>query len=155
MTMTEVKIGSVTSTDGTTIGYHQLGRGPGLVLLHGSMESAQSHVQLAEALANSFTVYLPDRRGRGLSGPYSKDYSVDRDVEDMAALLAETGAHNVFGVSSGAIIWLRAALTLSTIHRAAILNRRCSSTPPRRWPFWRASTGRWPRAGSRRPSSRP
>jgi pimeloyl-ACP methyl ester carboxylesterase len=120
MTMTEAKIGSVTSSDGTTIGYHQLGRGPGLVLLHGSMESAQSHVQLAEALANSFTVYLPDRRGRGLSGPYSKDYSVDRDVEDMAALLAETGAHNVFGVSSGAIIWLRAALTLSTIHRAAI-----------------------------------
>src|SRR5690348_4242592 len=58
---------SVTSKDGTTIGYRQLGHGPGVVLLHGAMESAQSHLQLAEALADTYTVYLPDRRGRGLS----------------------------------------------------------------------------------------
>src|ERR687896_2414995 len=45
----------VTSKDGTTIGYRQLGRGPALLLLHGHMESAQSHIQLAEALAASFT----------------------------------------------------------------------------------------------------
>ena len=66
--------GSVTSKDGTTIGYRQLGQGPGLVVLHGAMESAQSHTQLAVALASSFTVYLPDRRGRGLSGPFGKDH---------------------------------------------------------------------------------
>ncbi|MBC7810331.1 MAG: alpha/beta hydrolase [Burkholderiales bacterium] len=111
---------SVTSKDGTTIGYRQLGRGPGLILLHGSMESAQSHMQLAEALADSFTVYLPDRRGRGLSGPYSKDHSIRKDVEDMDALLTKTGAHTVFGVSSGALIWLQAALTLPAIHKAAL-----------------------------------
>ena len=111
---------SVTSKDGTTISYRQLGHGPGVVLLHGAMESAQSHMQLAEALADTFTVYVPDRRGRGLSGPYGKDYSMREDVEDMDALLTKTGAHNVFGVSSGAIIWLQAALTLPTIHKAAI-----------------------------------
>lgn len=110
----------VTSKDGTTIGYRQLGRGPALLLLHGHMESAQSHIQLAEALAASFTVYLPDRRGRGLSGPYGKDYSIQKDVEDMDALLTKTGAHYVFGVSSGGIIWLQAALSLSSIHKAAI-----------------------------------
>lgn len=110
----------ITSKDGTTIGYRQLGRGPALVLLHGHMESAQSHIQLAEALAASFTVYLPDRRGRGLSGPYGKDYSIEKDVEDMDALLTKTGARYVFGVSSGGIIWLQAALRLSTIHKAAI-----------------------------------
>lgn len=110
----------VTSKDGTTIGYHQLGHGPGLILLHGAMESAQSHMQLAESLAATYTVYLPDRRGRGLSGPYAQDYSIQKDVEDVDALLAKTGAHYVFGVSSGAIIALQAALSLAAIRKAAI-----------------------------------
>ncbi|HLY30190.1 MAG TPA: alpha/beta hydrolase, partial [Ktedonobacterales bacterium] len=57
--------GFVTSKDGVTIGYRQLGHGPGVVLLHGAMETAQSHMQLATAMADAFTVYLPDRRGRG------------------------------------------------------------------------------------------
>jgi pimeloyl-ACP methyl ester carboxylesterase len=112
--------GSVTSKDGTTIGYRQLGHGPGVLLLHGAFESAQSHMQLAEALADTFTVYLPDRRGRGMSGPYSKDYGIQKDVEDMDALLTKTGAYYVFGVSSGAIIWLHAALSLPAIRKAAI-----------------------------------
>jgi pimeloyl-ACP methyl ester carboxylesterase len=110
--------GFVTSQDGTTIGYRQLGHGPGVVLLHGAMSSAHNHIQLAEALADTFTVYVPDRRG--LSGPYSEDYSIQKDVEDMDALLTKTGAHNVFGLSSGAIILLQAALILPTIHKAAI-----------------------------------
>ncbi|MCQ6564083.1 alpha/beta fold hydrolase [Paenibacillus mendelii] len=111
---------SVTSKDGTTIGYRQLGHGPGLVLLHGTMESAQSHLQLAEALADTFTVYLPDRRGRGLSGPYSEDYSIKQDVEDLDVLLTGTGAYFVFGVSVGAIVCLQAALSLPAIHKVAI-----------------------------------
>ena len=112
--------GAVVSKDGTTIGYRQLGGGPGLVVLHGAMESAASHMQLAEALADSYTVYLPDRRGRGLSGPHGKPYGVREDVEDLDALLAKTGAHDVFGVSSGAIICLEAALALPAIQKAAI-----------------------------------
>ncbi len=112
--------GFVTSKDGATIGYRQLGHGPDVVLLHGAMESSQSHMQLAEALADVFTVYLPDRRGRGLSGPYGKSYSIREDVEDMDALLTKTGAHNVFGVSSGGVIWLQAALTLPAIYKAAV-----------------------------------
>ena len=112
--------GFVTAPDGVTIGYRQLGHGPGVVLLHGAMESAQSHMQLATALADAFTVYVPDRRGRGLSGPYNKEYSIQSDVADMDALLAKTGAHNVFGVSSGADIWLEAALSLPAIQKAAL-----------------------------------
>jgi pimeloyl-ACP methyl ester carboxylesterase len=111
---------SVISKDGTAIGYRQLGRGPGVLVLHGAMESAQSHMQLAEALADGFTVYLPDRRGRGLSGPYGNGHTIQKDVEDMDALLTKTGAHFVVGVSSGAIIWLHASLTLPAIHKAAI-----------------------------------
>jgi pimeloyl-ACP methyl ester carboxylesterase len=112
--------GFVTSKDGTTIGYRQIGRGPGLVVLHGAMESSQSHRQLAEDLADSHTVYLPDRRGRGLSGPYGTSYDVQEDVDDVDALLTQTGAHDVFGVSAGALIWLHAMLTLPAIHRAAL-----------------------------------
>ena len=111
---------AVASRDGTTIGYRRLGTGPGLVVLHGAMESSRSHLQLAEALSGSFTVYLPDRRGRGLSGPYAPTYSVRTEIEDMDALLEETGAHYVFGVSSGALIWLHAALALPAIRKAAI-----------------------------------
>ena len=111
---------AVISKDGTTIGYRQLGRGPGLVVLHGAMESAQSHMELAQALASDFTVYLPDRRGRGLSGPYGNDHTITKDVEDMEALLTKTGASLVVGVSSGAIIWLQAALGVSALHKAAI-----------------------------------
>ena len=113
--------GTVTSQDGTTIGYRQLGHGPGVVVLHGAMESAQSHMQLAEALADAFTVYLPDRRGRGTSGPFGAHYSIQTEVDDLHALLSKTGAHNVFGVSAGGLIALQAALTLpAAIHTAAL-----------------------------------
>ncbi len=84
------------------------------------MAPAHSHMQLAEALAEAFTVYVPDRRGRGLSGLYSEDHSIQKEVEDIEAIIAKTGAHNVSGVSSGGIICLQAALTLPAIHKAAI-----------------------------------
>jgi pimeloyl-ACP methyl ester carboxylesterase len=111
---------SVISRDGVTIGYRQLGHGPGLVILHGSMSTGYNHLQLAELLADAFTVYLTDRRGFGLSGPYSGEHTIENDVEDLDVLLAKTGAHNVLGVSAGSIISLKAALTLPAIHKLAI-----------------------------------
>lgn len=112
--------GAVTARDGATIGFRQLGHGPGLVMLHGAMESAQSHMQLAEALADAFTIYLPDRRGRGLSGPAGAGYSMRTEVDDLSALLAATGAQNIFGVSAGGLICLQAALSLPTIRKVAL-----------------------------------
>jgi pimeloyl-ACP methyl ester carboxylesterase len=111
---------SVASNDGTTIGYRQLGHGPGLVILHGTAESSHSHIELAEALADAYTIYLPDRRGRGLSGAYGAGYSVAKEVEDLDAILTQTGAHYVFGVSVGAIVSLQAARTLPSIQKLAI-----------------------------------
>lgn len=58
---------SVASRDGTTIGYRQVGSGPALILLHGSMSSGAHHVELARLLSDTFTVFVPDRRGRALS----------------------------------------------------------------------------------------
>ena len=79
---TSMTSGCVTSRDGTPIGYLKTGRGPAVVLLHCSMESARSHTLLAGALAGDFTVYLPDRRGRGLSGPHRPGHGVRTEVED-------------------------------------------------------------------------
>jgi pimeloyl-ACP methyl ester carboxylesterase len=113
-------VDSVISRDGTMIGYRRLGDGPGAILFHGAMSCSYSHLQLAEALADSYTVYVPDRRGRGMSGPYRGDHRVQTDVDDLAAVLKATGAHNVFGCSSGAIVALEAARTLPALRRAAI-----------------------------------
>jgi len=110
--LAELVAGSVESRDGTSIGYWKTGQGPAVVVLHGSMESARSHTLLAQALANDFTVYLPDRRGRGLSGPHRPDHSVRTEVEDLDAVLRESGATLAFGVSASGAIVLEAARTL-------------------------------------------
>ncbi|MEV0234125.1 alpha/beta hydrolase [Nonomuraea sp. NPDC050786] len=106
---------TVTSADGTTIGYYQVGRGPGLVISHGGMGSAYGHIQLAQALADTCTVYLPDRRGRGMSGPYRPGHGIQQDVADLEAVIAETGARYLFGLSVGGTIALQAALTMPDV----------------------------------------
>ncbi|MEP7290743.1 MAG: alpha/beta hydrolase, partial [Chloroflexota bacterium] len=112
--------GFVTSNDGTRIGYRQQGHGAGLVLVQGTMGTAQHFSELAGALAAHFTVYLPDRRGRGMSEAGGGSYSTQKEIEDLDALLSKTGAPFVFGLSSGAIITLQAALTLKSIQKFAI-----------------------------------
>ena len=67
-----IKTGSVTSRDGTLIGYRQIGDGTEVVLLHGAGQSSANLLALARALMDCFTVYVPDRRGRGMSGPYAE-----------------------------------------------------------------------------------
>ena len=116
----EPVLGSATSADGTTIGYRRFGRGPGLVLLHGSMSSGAHHTDLARFLADSFTLYVPDRRGRGLTGPYLGRDPLAEELEDLSALLEATGTSNVWGLSSGAVIALHAARTTPAITKVAL-----------------------------------
>jgi pimeloyl-ACP methyl ester carboxylesterase len=110
---------TVTSADGTTVGYRRLGQGPGVILLHGGMMASQNFMKLGRALSDTFTVFIPDRRGRGSSGPFGNGYSVSKDCDDVRALIEKTAARNVFGLSSGAIIALQAARTVPGIHRVA------------------------------------
>ncbi|MEV0605556.1 alpha/beta hydrolase [Polymorphospora rubra] len=112
--------GSVVSADGTVIGYRRLGAGPGVVLMHGSMMTAQNFTRLGAALAGDFTVYLPDRRGRGTSGPYGPDFTLRHAAEDVGALMAQTGSRNVFGLSAGAIPILRWAVERPAGYRIAL-----------------------------------
>jgi pimeloyl-ACP methyl ester carboxylesterase len=90
-----------------------------VVLLHGSNESARSHTRLALALADAFTVYLPDRRGRGLSGPHRPDHGICTEVEDLQAVLSASGAERAFGVSIGALIALETARIQPAIRQIA------------------------------------
>jgi pimeloyl-ACP methyl ester carboxylesterase len=101
----------VTSKDGTTIAYDRRGNGPALVLVDGALCSrAQGPMpELAETLADRFTVYNYDRRGRGDSGD-TGEYEVEREIEDLAAVIeAAGGSAYVYGSSSGAALALRAA----------------------------------------------
>lgn len=118
--MTSFSTRTFTSADGTDLTYRQIGTGPGLIVVHGAMEYADSHAELAALLADYFTVHLLNRRGRGGSGPFGPDYSVAREVADLDAMLAATEAEFVMGVSSGAIITLTAAQTLPAIRKAVI-----------------------------------
>jgi pimeloyl-ACP methyl ester carboxylesterase len=115
----DMTTGAVLSKDGTRIGYLRVGQGPAVVLLHGSNESARSHIRLAQALADAFTVYLPDRRGRGLSGPHRPDHGIRTEVEDLQAVLSASGAERAFGVSIGALIALETARIQPVIRRIA------------------------------------
>ena len=102
--------GSVLSKDGTTIGYLRLGAGPPLVMVHGSLGVAEVWLAVANLLADSFTCYLMDRRGRARSGD-APDYSIEREYQDVAAVLAVAGAKpHLIGHSYGAVCALGAAL---------------------------------------------
>jgi|SRR5580692_1822958 pimeloyl-ACP methyl ester carboxylesterase len=120
MTTTAYTENFVTSADGTKVSYRTLGSGPDVILLHGAMESAHSHMGMARALADRFTVHLPDRRGRGGSGPYPADYGIRVEIDDLAAVVAQTGATRVFGVSEGGLIVLAAARALPAIRQVAV-----------------------------------
>ncbi|MEV6331053.1 alpha/beta hydrolase [Streptomyces sp. NPDC051909] len=114
------RTGSVTSKDGTRIGYRRLGEGPGAVLMHGAMMSAHNFMRLGTALSRTCTVYLPDRRGRGLSGPYGPDFTLQRAAEDVEAIMDGTGARRVFALSAGAIPVLQWALDAPPDCRVAL-----------------------------------
>lgn len=92
-----------------------------MVLVQGAMGAAQNYHELAAALADRFTVYLPDRRGRGMSAlPYGPQHSIQNDVDDISSLLEHTGARFLFGLSSGAMIVLEALRKKLPIERAVV-----------------------------------
>jgi pimeloyl-ACP methyl ester carboxylesterase len=105
----------VQSADGTTIAFDQLGKGPALILVGGALEQRamdSETAQLAPRLSQHFTVFHYDRRGRGESTD-TQPYAVEREIEDIEALITEAGGSAfVFGISSGAALAMEAAIKL-------------------------------------------
>src|SRR5215208_3963012 len=111
---------TVTSRDGTTLAYDRLGDGPPVVLVSGGSTDRMANAGLAAELAAHHSVYNFDRRGRGDSTD-TPPYAVEREIEDIKALIEEAGgpAH-VFGISSGAALALEAANRGLAIEKLAL-----------------------------------
>ncbi|MFI6519155.1 alpha/beta fold hydrolase [Spirillospora sp. NPDC050679] len=106
---------TVTSRDGTAIAYERTGEGPPLVLVSGANCDRRIHTALAALLAEHFTVFNYDRRGRGDSGDGGRlddapESALRQESDDLRAVIdAAGGTAHVFGASSGALLALRAA----------------------------------------------
>jgi pimeloyl-ACP methyl ester carboxylesterase len=108
------------SADGTKIAFDQAGEGPPVILVVGAFNTRSTGEPLAKALESQFTVFNYDRRGRGESGDV-QPYTVEREVEDLDALIREAGgAAQVFGYSSGGTLALQAAAAGLNITRLAL-----------------------------------
>jgi uncharacterized protein YndB with AHSA1/START domain/pimeloyl-ACP methyl ester carboxylesterase len=115
-------VNKVVSKDGTSIAFDRIGHGSPVILVDGALcwRGLGPSGQLAKLLAPHFTVFTYDRRGRGASGD-TLPYAVEREVEDIEALVSEAGgAAFLWGVSSGAVLALEAANRLEGIRKLAV-----------------------------------
>jgi pimeloyl-ACP methyl ester carboxylesterase len=101
---------TVASRDGTPIAFAVSGSGPALVLVHGTAATHSRWSALLPLLEAHFTLVAMDRRGRGESGD-RLPYAIDRECEDITAVIAEQGTPVLlFGHSFGAICALEAEI---------------------------------------------
>jgi pimeloyl-ACP methyl ester carboxylesterase len=114
---------SVISTEGVRLSYDQAGRGPGLVLVHGGMQTSRNFERLASTLSSSYRVVRYDRRGRRENANGGTDGAPDRlarETADLIAVTRATAASYVFGLSSGAILAMAAAKETSAIEKLVL-----------------------------------
>lgn len=116
----EAQLVTVTSKDGTRIGLWRTGSGPSLLAVHGAGADHAAWHSVAPLLADRFTVYAMDRRGRGPSGD-AVEYAIEREFEDVAwAVDALPGPVHVYGHSFGGTCALEAALLTDKLASLAI-----------------------------------
>jgi pimeloyl-ACP methyl ester carboxylesterase len=125
-------MGKVISRDGTPIAFDQSGKGPAVILVDGALgyRAFGPAASLAALLAPHFRVITYDRRGRGESGD-TKPYTVQREIEDIEALIDEVGGSAfLFGTSSGGCLALEAAIKLGhKVPKLAIWEAPYNSEP--------------------------
>ena len=110
------------SKDGTPISYEKIGSGPAIILVDGAFcnKTFGPMPKLVPLLSPNFTVYLYDRRARGESGD-TKPYTVEKEIEDIEELVKIAGGTaSLFGISSGAILSIRAVAKGLNITKLAI-----------------------------------
>ena len=98
---------TVFSADGTAIGFDAWGDGPPLIMIDGATAyRAMSPIaaQVGALLRDDFRTYAYDRRGRGESGD-TPPYEVQREIEDVAALIDEAGGWRTSAASPPARSW--------------------------------------------------
>jgi pimeloyl-ACP methyl ester carboxylesterase len=123
MTTNQMNTGTahtVFSLDGTKISYLTLGSGPSVIVIPGTLSMAANYTAFARALAEHFTVYTIERRGRGESGPQGDDYSIAKECEDVLALQQKTGASFLVGHSFGGFVALEVARNNPSLTKIAV-----------------------------------
>ena len=122
----------INSKDGTPIACWRTGEGPPLVLIHGSISDHFYWEPILSELQRHFAVYTIDRRGFGQSGDYSDVYSIEREYEDVAAVVDSIGTPvNLMGHSYGAICALEgASLTSQNVHRLVLYEPPINASNP-------------------------
>src|SRR5215467_9088667 len=113
---------TTTSRDGTTIAYTKRGAGPPLIIVDGAFCYRENGpaTELASVLAQRFTVFTYDRRGRGASGD-TAPYTVQREIDDLQAVAAEAGAAPfAVGISSGGALLLQAVASSVDVKKMAL-----------------------------------
>ena len=112
---------TLTSADGTTIGYDSSGTGPPIILVDGALCDRRGPMRpVAERLRSRFTVLTYDRRGRGESTD-TQPYSVDREIEDLRGIVEVAGAEvGVYAMSSGGALAMATAAVEPRIGRIVL-----------------------------------
>jgi pimeloyl-ACP methyl ester carboxylesterase len=130
-------VNKVRSKDGTEIAYEVSGSGPPLLLVHGTGTAHERWIPVYPLFEKHFTVCAMDRRGRGGSASETAPYAIEREFEDIAAVIDSLGEPaNLFGHSYGGICSLGAALLTSRIRRLVLYEpplhhgRAGSDAPP-------------------------
>jgi pimeloyl-ACP methyl ester carboxylesterase len=119
-TLAGFKKGAFTASDDTIIGYRHIGNGTGVLLVHGGLQSSLNFTTLARLLSAHYTVYVPDRRGRGLSPNGNNNSSLHTQAADISRLAEITDSKYIFGLSSGAVISLQAAMMNPLFKKVAL-----------------------------------
>jgi pimeloyl-ACP methyl ester carboxylesterase len=111
----------IRSKDGTLIAYRQSGEGPPLLLVHGTGGTSRRWAPVVPLLERDFAVYAMDRRGRGESDDAAGPYAIEREFEDVAAVVDGIGGKvHLFGHSYGGICALESALLTGRIDRLVL-----------------------------------
>jgi pimeloyl-ACP methyl ester carboxylesterase len=124
VTETGVARFDVHSADGTSIAVFVEGRGPALVLVHGSIADHTTFEPFVAVLRHRFTTFSMDRRGFGASCD-TPNYSIERDFEDVATVVDAVAARaggpvTVWGHSYGAGCAMGGATLTGNVHHLVL-----------------------------------
>lgn len=129
-TLTPAEQITVTSQDGTPLALWKSGSGPALLAVHGTCADHTAWDSIVPLLADTFTIYAMDRRGRSASGDAS-DYALEREVEDVAAAVdALPGPVHLYGHSFGGICAIEAAARTRSLGRLVLYEGGPGPKPP-------------------------
>jgi pimeloyl-ACP methyl ester carboxylesterase len=111
----------VTSPDGVELACEVGGQGTPLVMVHGAGSGRWSFDRVRPHLEDAFEVWSIDRRGRGDSSDGHDSYAIEREFDDVAAVVQAAGdGALLFGHSYGALVCAGAAARVDGLPRLAL-----------------------------------